>query len=70
RHFQKILNILSGYKFYSKYVPPEANALPLPAIRNNPKWWPYFRNVLDAINGTHINCSPSAADLHSARNCK
>lgn len=49
---------------------PEADSPPPPAIRNNPKWWPYFRNVLGAIDGTHISCSPSAADLHTARNRK
>ncbi|KAJ7087522.1 hypothetical protein C8R44DRAFT_650139, partial [Mycena epipterygia] len=69
-HFRKILDILSGYEFYSKYVRlPEADALPPDAIRHNPKWWPYFQNVLGTIDGTHINCSPSAEDLHTARNC-
>ncbi|KAJ6619579.1 hypothetical protein B0H10DRAFT_2025266, partial [Mycena sp. CBHHK59/15] len=37
---------------------------------NNPKWWPYFQNVLGATDGTHINCSPSAEDLHTVQNCK
>ncbi|KAJ6469809.1 hypothetical protein C8R47DRAFT_989158, partial [Mycena vitilis] len=70
-HFRKILDILSGHEFYTKYVHlPEADAPPPPAIRNNPKWWPYFKNVLGAIDGTHINCSPSAEELHTARNRK
>ncbi|KAF7349661.1 putative transposase [Mycena sanguinolenta] len=60
-HFRKILDILSGPQFYSKYVQlPDANAPPPPAIRNNPKWWPYFQNVLGAMD----------EDLHSARNRK
>ncbi|KAJ7182027.1 hypothetical protein C8R46DRAFT_885316, partial [Mycena filopes] len=41
--------------FYSKYVRlPEADAPPPPAIRHNPKWWPYFRDMLGAIDGTHL----------------
>ncbi|KAJ7066033.1 hypothetical protein C8F01DRAFT_921553, partial [Mycena amicta] len=40
------------------------------AIRNNPKWWPFFKDVLGAIDGTHIACTPSAADIHSARDRK
>ncbi|KAJ7309933.1 hypothetical protein DFH08DRAFT_757224, partial [Mycena albidolilacea] len=70
-NFRKILDILSGDEFYSKYVRlPEADAPPPAAIRCSRKWWPYFLNVLAAIDGTHINCSPSAEDLHTARNCK
>jgi hypothetical protein len=49
---------------------PEADDPPPDAIWHNPKWWPYFCNVLGAIDGTHINCSPSAEDLHTARNRK
>lgn len=44
---------------------------PVPeAIQNNPKWWSFFHNVLGAIDGPHINCTPSAQDVHSACNCK
>ncbi|KAF7358246.1 putative transposase [Mycena venus] len=60
-----------GHEFYTKYVQlPEAADPPPDAIRHNPKWWPYFKDVLGAIDGTHINCSPSAEDLHTARNRK
>lgn len=71
RHFRIILNILSDERFYNKYVHlPNVND-PVPeAIQNNPKWWPFFQNVLGAIDGTHINCTPSAQDVHSARNRK
>ncbi|KAJ7318484.1 hypothetical protein DFH08DRAFT_637068, partial [Mycena albidolilacea] len=70
-HFRKILDILSSAEFYARYVHlPAADDLPPAEIRQNSKWWPYFRNVLVAIDGTHINCSPSAAELHMARNRK
>ncbi|KAJ7146791.1 hypothetical protein C8R44DRAFT_539610, partial [Mycena epipterygia] len=54
-HFRKILDILSGHEFYTKYVgPPQVNDPPPEAIRLNPKFWPFFQNALGAIDGTHI----------------
>ena len=71
RHFRKIVDILSGPGFYGKFVHlPAADDPPPAEIRNNSKWWPYFRHVLGAIDGTHINCCPTAEDLHTARNRK
>jgi hypothetical protein len=62
---------LSGQQFYTTYVRlPSVDDPPPDAIRNNPKWWPYFRHVLGAIDGTHINCTPSAQELHMAWNRK
>ncbi|KAJ7152618.1 hypothetical protein C8R43DRAFT_827340, partial [Mycena crocata] len=70
-HFRKILDIFCGGEFYKRYVRLPAADDPIPeAIRSNPKWWPYFRNVLGALDGTHINCSPSAEFIHTARNRK
>ncbi|KAJ7115585.1 hypothetical protein C8R46DRAFT_841318, partial [Mycena filopes] len=70
-HFRKILDIFSSAEFYTRYVRlPGVGDPPAEEIRQNPKWWPYFRHVLGAIDGTHINCSPSAAELHTARNRK
>ena len=66
-----MLDILAGHEFYTTYVRlPSVEDPPPEAIRLNPKWWPYFQNVLGALDGTHINCSPSAAELHTARNRK
>ncbi|KAJ7302680.1 hypothetical protein DFH08DRAFT_628867, partial [Mycena albidolilacea] len=68
---QCILDILSSAEFYAQYVHlPAADDLPPTEIQQNSKWWPYFRNVLGAIDGAHINCSPSAAERHTARNRK
>ncbi|KAF7290776.1 putative transposase [Mycena indigotica] len=54
-HFHKILDILSGQDFYTTFVRlPDPNAPPPVAIRTNPKWWPYLKDVLGAIDGTHI----------------
>jgi hypothetical protein len=66
-----MLDILAGHEFYTKYVQlPSVEDPPPEAIRQNPKWWPYFQHVLGALDGTHINCSPTAAQLHTARNRK
>ncbi|KAJ3897466.1 hypothetical protein F5879DRAFT_788221, partial [Lentinula edodes] len=70
-HFRKILDILSGPKLYNKYVHIPGPHDPIPdAIFNNPKYHPFFKDVLGAINGTHINCTPTAENIHSARNRK
>jgi hypothetical protein len=70
-HFRKILDILSSPEFYTKYVCiPAADDPPPKEIRQNTKWWPHFRNVLGVLDGTHINCSPSAEELHTACNRK
>ena len=63
RYFCKILLALSSDQFYTNYVflPDTADSTPL-EIHNNPCFYPYFRNVLGAIDGTHIACSPSARE--------
>ncbi|KAJ6449139.1 hypothetical protein C8R45DRAFT_768878, partial [Mycena sanguinolenta] len=69
-HFRKILDNLSSAKFYTQCVHlPAVGDLPAEEICQNPKWWLHLCNVLGAIDGTHINCSLSSAELH-ARNRK
>ncbi|KAJ6454392.1 hypothetical protein C8R45DRAFT_799711, partial [Mycena sanguinolenta] len=52
-HIRKILDILSSAEFYTRYVRlPAVGDLPAEEIRQNPKWWPHFHNVLGAIDGT------------------
>jgi len=41
-----------------------------PEIAKNPKFFPFFAGALGAVDGTHIACSPSAADREYARNRK
>jgi hypothetical protein len=49
---------------------PDANSPTPPEIRNSEKFYPFFADALGAIDGTHIHCTPSAADRDSARNRK
>jgi hypothetical protein len=71
RYFCKILGILSSGPFYQKYVKlPDTND-PIPdLIKSNPKFFPYFSGAIGAMDGTHINCCPSAADREASRNRK
>jgi len=63
-----MLIAFSSAPFYTKYVHQDS-PLP-PEIAENPKFFPYFADALGAIDGTHINCSPSAAEKEFARNRK
>jgi hypothetical protein len=66
-----MLMIFSSPPFYSKYVclPTENNPTP-PQIRNNPKFWPFFRNAIGAIDGSHIHSAPPASERPLFRNRK
>jgi hypothetical protein len=67
-----VLNALSPYPFYNKFFHLPSENEPVPdEIQNNTKLWPFlFCNVLGAMDGTHINCNPSASEHQSARNRK
>jgi hypothetical protein len=71
RHFRKILDALTSPAFYNKHVRLPLDDDPIPSeIYTNGKWYPYFKDVLGAIDGTHIPCCPSAEDRQSARDRK
>jgi hypothetical protein len=66
-----MLCIFSSYPFYTKYVllPTADDPVP-PEIRENPKLWPYFKDALGALDGSHIHVSPPAIQRPSHRNRK
>ncbi|KAH6906645.1 hypothetical protein BKA70DRAFT_1033490, partial [Coprinopsis sp. MPI-PUGE-AT-0042] len=71
KYFRKVLRVISRGSFYSKYVRLPSINDPVPdIIRNNPRFFPFFKDVLGAIDGTHINCCPSATEHQAARNRK
>jgi hypothetical protein len=71
RYFLKMLLFFSSAPFYNDHVKlPCADAPIPPEIQNNPKLYPFFKDTLCAIDGTHINCCPSPADQQAARNRK
>jgi hypothetical protein len=66
-----MLDAFSTPGIYTKYVHlPHANE-PTPAkISNDPKYMPFFKDAIGAIDGTHIACTPSAAEREATRNRK
>lgn len=70
-YFRKLLSIFSSGPFYNSFVRlPTAHDPVPPQIRNNPKFWPFFKNCLSALDGTHIRCSPPAHERSAYRNRK
>jgi len=66
-----MLYAFSSSPFYDSQVqlPTTSDPIP-PEIRGNPKRYPFFKDALGALNGTHINCSPSQQERQAARNRK
>ena len=61
RYFVEVLMAISLPGFYGKYVQlPRTDDPTLSSILNNPKWFPYFEGAVGAMDGTHIDCCPSA----------
>ncbi|RDB30577.1 hypothetical protein Hypma_006985 [Hypsizygus marmoreus] len=66
-YFCLILTALASPPFYTKYVRLLAADDSVPSsILNNPKFFPFFGGALGAMDGTHINSSPSASERHAA----
>jgi hypothetical protein len=65
-----MLFIFSSHPFYTKHV-----HLPLPnstssRIRDNPKFWPFFKDAISALDGSHIHSAPPAFEQAANRNRK
>ena len=53
--------IFSSPPFYTNHVILPTGVEPVPPqISNNPKFWPYFKDAIGAINGSHFHCAPPA----------
>lgn len=66
-----MLFIFSSNPFYAKYVclPQAGDPIP-PEICQNPKFWPYFKDEIGALDGSHIHSAPPANERGSFRNRK
>jgi DDE superfamily endonuclease len=66
-----MLYIFSSHPFYTKHVRLPGKDDPVATqIRNNPKFWPYFKNALGALDGSHIHSAPPASERAFYRNRK
>ncbi|KAF8905170.1 hypothetical protein CPB85DRAFT_1153723, partial [Mucidula mucida] len=71
KYFRRTCETLSGTDFYTLFVSlPSTDNPPHPYLLNNPKFWPFFRGCIGAMDGSHIASCPSAADHANARNRK
>ncbi|KIN97333.1 hypothetical protein M404DRAFT_90264, partial [Pisolithus tinctorius Marx 270] len=64
RYFHKMVTIFASEPFYSKHVSlPFASSTTTvhPKIMQSHRFWPYFKDVISAINGSHI---PTSLPLH------
>ncbi|KAJ3966099.1 hypothetical protein EV361DRAFT_872675 [Lentinula raphanica] len=65
-YFNQVLNSLVG-KFYRKWVPFAQNQVPT-QIREEPKFFPYFKDAIGAIDGSHFHAQVlDALSLNSTK---
>ena len=66
-----MVDIFSLPPFYTDHVKLPTADDPVPTeIQHNPNFWPYFKDALGAIDGSHINFE-APASLHDIyQNCK
>ena len=63
RYFLKILVILLSPPFYSSQIRPSKVSNPIPNyILNDSKFFPFFKDALGAIDGSHHNVYTSTSD--------
>jgi hypothetical protein len=63
--------VFSKAPFYTKYVrQPTAHDPPPAYIRDNEKFWPFFKGAVGAIDGSHIHLSAPSSMRPAYRNRK
>lgn len=55
RAFHRILNNLVSPTFYNRYVRLPPNNQTPPEVRENPKLYPFLKNCLGALDGSHLD---------------
>lgn len=71
RAIHHILDLLTSKAFYNVYVRLPDEHTPLSdEIRNNPKHYPFFKDCIGSIDGTHLDAFVPEADVARYRNRK
>src|SRR5262249_49256231 len=71
RYFRKMVIIFATQPFYTEFVQQPTSQDPIPSqICNNPKYFPYFKDSIGALDGSHIHSAPAALDRPLHRNRK
>jgi len=60
-YFCKMIFIFSSTPFYTKYVRMPAVTDIHEVIHNNPQFWPYFKDAISALDGSHIHTAPPSS---------
>ncbi|KIK73852.1 hypothetical protein PAXRUDRAFT_103290, partial [Paxillus rubicundulus Ve08.2h10] len=69
-YFHKMTIIFSSAPFYTKYVHMQADNEIHTKIRTNPHFWPFFKDAIGTLDGSHIHAAPSAQQRGMYRNRK
>jgi hypothetical protein len=63
RCFHHVLNALTSQAIYDEYIKfPTADIPTLKEIESNLQFFPFFKDTLGAVDGTHILVHPLASD--------
>ena len=66
-----MLDIFSSQPFYTTHVRLPTHDTPVSSeIRDNPKCWPYFKDAIGAVDGSHIHAHPPSFSHHLYHNRK
>jgi DDE superfamily endonuclease len=66
-----MVNIFSSQPFYTKYVKqPQSSATSASYLYGNPKLYLFFKDVIGAIDGSHIHLSAPSSLCTACRNQK
>ena len=60
----------SSHLLYMTYLQFPTSVTISPEVKQNPKFWPFFHDVLDAINNSHIPIVPPHHIHLNYQNCK
>ena len=71
RYFHKMVNLFASEPLYSRYISFASSTIGMhPKIMNNFHFWPYFKDAISAIDGSHIPAFPPQCDRAVYRNRK
>ena len=69
-YFHKMVTIFLSPPFYTTFVTPPNCTTLSSKFKSNPKFWPYFKHSIGALDGSHIPVVPSAQVASAFRNRK
>ncbi|KIJ59831.1 hypothetical protein HYDPIDRAFT_54044, partial [Hydnomerulius pinastri MD-312] len=62
KYFWKMITIFSSPPFYTKYISMPPHNKMHAKICNNTRFWPFFKDTIGVLDGSHIHAAPSLKD--------